>query len=127
VQLKGILFTKVHSATFEKRREKMKYLRLKKQSDFQKLFSSGKRLFSPSLTMIVKPSKAMTMGISIGKKHGKAVQRNHIKRLLREAFMATQESMKNTYSVVLIPKVAENYSYHTYKKELEKMIAKGGL
>ena len=105
----------------------MKYLRLKKQSDFQKLFSSGKRLFSPSVTMIVKPSKVMKMGISVGKKHGKAVQRNHIKRLLREAFMATQESMKNTYSVVLIPKVSENYSYHTYKQEMEKMIAKGGL
>ena len=41
--------------------------------------------------------------------------------------MATQENMKNTYSVVLLPKVAENYSYHTYKQDLEKMIAKGGL
>ena len=105
----------------------MKYLRLKKQSDFQKLFSSGKRVFSPSLTMIVKTAKAMTMGISVGKKHGKAVQRNHIKRLLREAFMATQGKMRGKYSVVLLPKVAESYSYHTYKKEMEKMIEKGGL
>ena len=105
----------------------MKYLRLKKQSDFQKLFASGKRFHSSVLTMIVKPAKAMTMGISVGKKHGKAVQRNHIKRLLREAFMATQESMKGQYSIVLIPKVAESYSYHVYKTELQKMIAKGGL
>ena len=105
----------------------MKYLRLKKQSDFQKLFNSGKRVFSSSLTMIVKPSKEMVMGISIGKKHGKAVQRNHIKRLLREAFMATQESMKGKYSVVLIPKVSEEYSFHVYKSELEKMIKKGNL
>ena len=105
----------------------MKYLRLKKQSDFQKLFSSGKRVFSSTLTMIIKPSKRMTMGISIGKKHGKAVQRNHIKRLLREAFMATQENMKGTYSVVLIPKVSDGYSFHVYKAEMEKMIKKGDL
>lgn len=105
----------------------MKYLRLKKQSDFQKLFTSGKRVHSASVTMIVKPAKSMTMGISVGKKHGKAVQRNRIKRLLREAFMSVQDSMKGQYYVVLIPKVQEEYSYHAYKKEMEKMIAKGGL
>jgi ribonuclease P protein component len=111
----------------KKSSDKMKYYRLKKQSDFQKLFNSGKRLFSASLTMIVKPSKAMTMGISVGKKHGTAVQRNKIKRLLRSAFVATQEGMKGTYSVVLIPKVAEEYSYHVYKAHLESMIKKGAL
>lgn len=30
----------------------MEYLRVKKQADFQKLFSKGRRAFSPSLTMI---------------------------------------------------------------------------
>lgn len=105
----------------------MKYFRLKKQSDFQKLFDSGKRLFSPSVTMIVKPSKKMTMGISVGKKHGKAVQRNRIKRLLREAFRAQQAEMKGTYSVVLVPKVQDKYSFHTYKADLARMIKKGDL
>ncbi len=105
----------------------MKYYRLKKQSDFQKLFNSGKRLFSPSLTMIVKPSKVMTMGISVGKKHGKAVQRNRVKRLLRAAFSDAQDAMKGVYSIVLIPKVAEEYSYHTYKAHILAMIKKNAL
>ena len=45
----------------------MKYLRLKKQADFERLFQKGKRAFSPTLTMIYRPSDEMRMGISIGK------------------------------------------------------------
>ena len=105
----------------------MKYYRLKKQADFQKLFNSGKRLFSPSLTMIVKPANFTTMGISVGKKHGKAVRRNRVKRLLRAAFADAQENLKGNYAIVLLPKIAEEYSYHTYKAHLEKMIKKNAL
>ena len=104
----------------------MKYLRLKKQADFQKLFKKGKRAFSPSLTVLYFPSKLQktTMGISIGKKHGKSVQRNRIKRLLREAFRSVQAEMKGTYAIVLIPKVSEEYSFQTFQKHLQCIIKK---
>lgn len=67
------------------------------------------------------------MGISIGKKHGKSVQRNRIKRLLREAFRETSSEMQGTYSFILIPKVNEEYSFHTFKKHLQCMIKKEKL
>ena len=105
----------------------MKYYRLKKQADFQRLFQKGKRAFSPSLTMLYRPCDKMTMGISIGKKHGKSVQRNRIKRLLREAFRATQGQMKGTYSIVLIPKVSEEYSVKKFERHLQCMIQKEKL
>ena len=105
----------------------MNYLRLKKQSDFQKLFYKGKRAFSPSLTLVYAPSKKMTMGISVGKKHGKSVQRNRIKRLLREAFRLTQGEMQGTYAFVLIPKVQEEYSFQTFQRHLQWMIKKEKL
>lgn len=105
----------------------MKYLRLKKQSDFQKLFQKGKRAFAPSLMMIYTKAERMTVGISIGKKHGKAVQRNKIKRLLREAFRLTADAMQSTYRIVLVPKVSETYSFETYKKHLQWMIQKENL
>ena len=105
----------------------MQYLRLKKQADFQRLFQKGKRAFSPSLSVIYRPSNKMTMGISIGKKHGKSVQRNRIKRLLREAFRAVQDEMNGNYSLVLIPKVREEYSVKTFKEHLQWMIRKEKL
>jgi ribonuclease P protein component len=105
----------------------MKYLRLKKQADFQKLFQKGKRAFTPSLTMLYKPADVTRMGISIGKKHGKSVQRNRIKRLIREAFRASAGEMKGQYAIVLVPKVREEYSYRAFKADLIWMMHKNNL
>ena len=105
----------------------MKYLRLKKQADFQKLFQKGKRAFSSSLTLVYAPAEEMHMGISIGKRHGKSVQRNRIKRLLREAFRHTVDKISGNYSFVLIPKVAEKYSLDTFERHLQCMIKKEKL
>ena len=105
----------------------MNYYRLKKQSDFNRLFQKGKRAFSPSLTMLYSPNKKMTMGVSVGKKHGKSVQRNRIKRLIREAFRSVQDEMQGSYAFVLIPKVREEYSFKTFKRDLQCMIKKEKL
>ncbi len=105
----------------------MKYFRLKKQADFQRLFQKGKRAFSPSLTIVYRPSDKMTMGISVGKRHGKSVMRNRIKRLLREAFRSVQPLMQGTYSVILIPKVSEEYAFKTFEQHLQWMIKKEKL
>ena len=105
----------------------MKYYRLKKQADFQKLFQKGKRVFSPSLTMLYRPAQKMTMGISIGKKHGKSVQRNRIKRLIREAFRLTADEIQGSYAIVIIPKVSEEYTFATFQKHLQWMIKKENL
>ena len=105
----------------------MKYYRLKKQSDFQRLFKQGKRAFAPSLTVVYRPAEKTVMGISIGKKHGKSVVRNRVKRLLRESFRRAQGDMQGNYSLVLIPKVRDEYSYQTFERDLKWIIKKEGL
>ena len=105
----------------------MQYSRLKKQADFQKIFNKGKRAFTPSLSIVYQPCEKMVMGISVGKKHGKSVQRNRIKRLLREAFRAVQGEMQGTYKLVLIPKVSEEYSVKNFEKQLRCMIQREKL
>lgn len=105
----------------------MRYFRLKKQSDFQKLFQKGKRAYAPSFTILYRPAERMTMGISIGKKHGKSVVRNRVKRLLREAFRLSADEMKGKYAIVLIPKVSEKYAFDTFKRQLLWIIKKENL
>lgn len=102
----------------------MKYLRLKKQTDFQKLFQKGKRAYSASVMMVYRPSEKTYMGISVGKKHGKSVKRNRIKRLIREAFRSALKEMKGSYSIVLIPKVSEEYSFKAFERDIQWMIKK---
>ena len=96
----------------------MNYLKIKKNSDFQKIFNRGKRVFSPCITLLYFPSKTTAMGIAVSKKHGKAVKRNRIKRLLRVAFANTLSVLEKPYSVIIIPKVAEEYSLKNFEKGL---------
>ncbi|MDE5766343.1 MAG: ribonuclease P protein component [Clostridia bacterium] len=97
----------------------MKYQRLKKNADFQKLFKKGKRVFSRTLTVIYTPAKEKTvMGIALSKKHGKAVRRNRIKRLIRAAFSNNFEKLNGVYSLVVLPKICEEYDYAEIEKSL---------
>lgn len=97
----------------------MKYYRIKKNTDFQKLFKKGKKVFSPYLTLLYFPSDKLKMGVAVSKKHGKAVERNRIKRLLRAAFSDNCQSLTGNYSVILLPKVRESYSYREFADGLK--------
>ena len=97
----------------------MKYVRLKKNTDFQKLFRKGKRVYSRYLTVIYRPAEEKTvMGIALSKKHGKAVMRNRIKRIIRAAFSNNIEGLKDCYSLIIMPKICEEYSYNEIEKSL---------
>lgn len=102
----------------------MNYLRLKKDADFKKLFGRGKRVFSPTLTLIYFPSRTMQMGVAVSKKHGKAVKRNRIKRLLRAAFDKNCNLLEDNYTIVLLPKIAESYSFGSFEKSLKICLSK---
>ncbi len=97
----------------------MKYSRLKKNADFQKLFKKGKRVFSRTLTVIYTPARDKTvMGIALSKKHGKAVKRNRIKRLIRAAFSNNFQKLNGVYSMVVLPKICEEYDYAEIERSL---------
>ncbi|MDY6367628.1 MAG: ribonuclease P protein component [Clostridia bacterium] len=101
--------------------------RLKTQKDFNLVFKQGKRLFSDSLTLLFFPSKQLKAGFAVGKKHGKSVQRNRIKRLLRESFRSFTPKLTQNFFFVFIPKVKNEYSLETYKKDMNYLFKKGGF
>ncbi len=105
----------------------MQYEKIKKQADFQRIFHKGKRGFSSTLTVLYLPSECLKMGISVGKRHGKSVERNRIKRLLREAFRLNLDKLQGTYSIILIPKVVEEYSLSAFERDLQWIIKREKL
>lgn len=96
----------------------MRYVRLKKNTDFQKMFRRGKRIFSPCITLLYAPSGSQIMGIALSKKHGKAVKRNRIKRLIRAAYDKNVGLLEGNFCVVVMPKVQENYTFEEIEKSL---------
>ena len=96
----------------------MQYRRLKKNNQFNTLVRKGKKVFSPYLTILYIPSRENVMGIALSKKHGKAVRRNRIKRLIRAAYADALSALPFRCSMVILPKVCAEYSYASFKDSL---------
>ena len=86
-------------------------------------------MYSKTLTLIYVKSADFKMGISLGKKHGKANVRNRIKRLLKAAFtdILKNNSLKNGYHIVLLPKISETYSYKDFSRDILYLLKKGDM
>jgi ribonuclease P protein component len=101
--------------------------RLKKEKDFKTVFNKGKRLFSSSLTLIYLPSSELKAGFAVSKKHGGSVNRNRIKRLLRESFRSFIPYFGQNFFFVFIPKVKDEYTLAEFKESMAYIFKKAGL
>lgn len=101
--------------------------RLKRESDFNKIFSKGKRVYAKSLAMLYIKSDKLKIGYSVSKKHGKAVTRNRVKRLLRAAASQAFKDSQAKINVVFMPKVSEKYEYERFKEDMQNILAREGL
>ena len=101
--------------------------RLKKEKDFNLVFSKGKRLFSSSLTLVYFPSQEIKCGFAVSKKHGGSVKRNRIKRLLRESFRSFLPEIGKNFFFVFIPKPDTEYSLEIFSKEMGYILNKIGV
>jgi len=91
-----------------------KTARLRTQADYDRVHATGLKFHGRYLLARVavipapckagKPPRCSRLGLRVAKRHGSAVERNRIKRLLREGFRRSQGDWEFTADVVLIPK-----------------------
>ena len=104
----------------------MKYLRIKRKKEITGILKSGKRAHAETLTIVYSPASATAMAVCVGKKYGKSTERNRIKRLLREAFRVQCDTARPC-AFLLIPRVAEEYSYASFSRDIGKLLKKERL
>ncbi len=78
--------------------------KLKKRSEFQRAYQNGRKYWNRNFVIYVLKTdfNALRFGITVSKKTGKSVQRNRVKRLIRESFRQLRPKMKIGYDVVVV-------------------------
>lgn len=102
-------------------------IRLKREKDFNLLFRKGKKISSNSMTILYLPKEQLKVGFIVSKKHGNSVNRNKIKRLLRESFRSFVPSFRQNFFFVIIPRVKSEYSLAQFKSDMNYCFTKGGF
>jgi len=78
---------------------------IKNKIEFNRVFEKGKRYNGEFLALIVeKGSGTLKLGIIVNSKFGGAVERNRVKRKIREAFRSVAGKFKENPEIVIIPK-----------------------
>jgi len=94
--------------------------KLRRPAEFKRVYDGGAKAGDDRLLVFVLPNDlgVTRVGLSVSKKHGGAVKRNRIKRLLREAFRLGQHDLPVGLDLVLIPRPNVASMLGEYRKSL---------
>ncbi len=93
-------------------------------SQFQTVFSKPLRFGSSHITVLITPNtdNSNRLGLAIAKKRVKlAVQRNRIKRQIRESFRLNQHDLPNIDMVIMVKSGTDQLENKQIRQQLEKI------
>jgi ribonuclease P protein component len=109
--------------------------RLSRSAEFDRVYRQGRSTANRHLVLysFANPSEqSPRLGLSVSRKVGGAVQRNRVKRLLREAFASFAGELRPGQDVVLVARppvgdLAEREGLAGVQASLRELIARAGL
>jgi ribonuclease P protein component len=107
----------------------MKYGKIKRSWQFRKIYKEGVKYFDNLFVLYVLPNNTQQtrIGLTVTKKVGISVQRNRIKRLIREVFRSLSEIAPGNDLVIIARKAALNLKYSQVQASLNRLLYRAGI
>jgi ribonuclease P protein component len=109
--------------------------RLSRSAEFERVYRQGRSVSNRHLVLYAFQNEAVErprLGLSVSRKVGGAVERNHVKRLLRESFERVEGSLNGGHDVVVVARpeardLAEREGLAGIDDALRDLLGRAGL
>lgn len=103
---------------------------LRRNKEFRYVYRKGRSVSDSYMVLIYVPTKTphLKVGFSVSKKLGNSVQRNKIKRRMKEAFFSVFDTVSPNCLLIFVPREkAKNIDYQAILYSVKKLLGKAGL
>jgi ribonuclease P protein component len=109
--------------------------RLTRSAEFDRVYRQGRSFANRHLAVYAFPrpgEEGTRLGLSVGRKVAGAVDRNRVKRLLREAFASRREDLTGAHDVVIVARpdaleLCEREGLAGVQAALDELLVRAGI